>query len=49
MAARRRFSALDQRQLIARDVRSNQTLREVFAENANAPGVKGLAFAFDRA
>jgi len=30
-------------QLIARDVRSNQTLREVFAENANAPGVKGLA------
>jgi DNA-binding CsgD family transcriptional regulator len=30
-------------QLIARDVRSNRTLREVFAENANAPGVKGLA------
>ena len=30
-------------QLVARDARSNQTLREVFAENANAPGVKGLA------
>ena len=30
-------------QLVTRDVHSNQTLREVFAENAVTPGVKGLA------
>jgi len=31
------------RQLIARDGQSNQALREVFADNGDAPGAKGIA------
>ena len=30
-------------QLVARDMKSNRTLREVFADNSDAPGVRGTA------